>query len=283
MGLGSFPTLGLILGGTVTLVVFTLVELRAEDPVIQLRLFRDRAFLGDALILMFTQGAVTGVMIFMGLYLQIVLGYDPARAGASLMPLMLPVLLMLYFAGRSYDRMGVRVPATAGAIVVTVGLAVLAVGTRSEQYVTIAAGMLLIGFGVPFAQVPSNTDGMSRVGSEKRGMASGVLQTFRQFGSATGLALIAAVIATSQSAELDRLIEGRSDLDESDRSRLTTAMSGNPEQIEALHRDAPENMGDLRIITRNGISNGAWTACLIASVMLIIAPITLSGRTSEDP
>ena len=82
-GWDSLPTLGLIIGGLMLLMTFVAVELKAEDPVIQLRLFKDRAFLGDALMLMLTQGAVTGVMIFMGLYLQIVLGFDPAKAGAA--------------------------------------------------------------------------------------------------------------------------------------------------------------------------------------------------------
>lgn len=281
-GWSSLPTLGLIVGGLTLLVLFVLVELKAEDPVIQLRLFKDRAFLGDALMLMLTQGAVTGVMIFMGLYLQIVMGFDPAKAGAALMPMMIPVLFMLYFAGRSYDKAGVRLPATVGSVIVTLGLGVLAWGTRSEDYMIIAAGMLLIGTGVPFAQVPSNTDGMSRVGSEKRGMASGVLQTFRQFGSATGLALIAAVIATSQSIEIDRMIDTSNDLSANDRTRLVTAINGDSEVLEEIRQDDPENALDLRMITRNGISNGAWTACLIASLMMIVAPITLSSKTSEE-
>lgn len=194
-------TIGLLAGGGILLAIFIRVELASRHPVVQLGLFRDRGFLGDALMLMITQSAVTGVTIYLGLYLQDILGFSPVRAGAALMPLMIPVLVVMYFAGRAYDRRGVRLPATFGAVVVTAGLALLAVGTSAETYWIMMLGMIAIGSGVPFIQVPSNTDGMSRVGAERRGMASGVLQTFRQTGSVVGLALLAAVIAATGGPE----------------------------------------------------------------------------------
>ena len=246
LGWFSTESIALLGGGLLMLFAFVVTEVRTEHPIVQIRLFKNRAFLGDALMLMLTQASVTGVMIYMGLYLQSVMGFSPARAGIALMPLMIPVLLVMYPAGRIYDQRGARLPATAGAITVTIGLSILAVGTGMESYWVIMIGMIGIGVGVPFIQVPSNTDGMSRVEAQRRGMASGVLQTFRQFGSVVGLAIIAAVIAAEGETTGDREVAGR----------------------------LPDSTMDG--ITSIGTTNGIWTATAIAATIIIIAPLTLS-------
>jgi EmrB/QacA subfamily drug resistance transporter len=249
LGWYSAESIALLGGGLLMLFAFVVREMRFEHPIVQIRLFKDRAFLGDALMLMLTQASVTGVMIYMGLYLQFVMGFSPAGAGVALMPLMIPVLFVMYFAGRTYDRRGARLPATAGAIIVTFGLSILAVGTSTVNYWVIMVGMIGIGVGVPFIQVPSNTDGMSRVEAQRRGMASGVLQTFRQFGSVVGLAIIAAVIAAEGS-------EGEA--------------SGDLKVVGQLSDSTTDG------ITSIGTTNGIWTATAIAATIIIIAPLTLS-------
>ena len=255
LGWYSAETITLIGSGLVLLLAFTITELRSEHPIVQIRLFKDRSFLGDSLMLMLTQAAVTGVMIYLGLYLQLVMGFSPASAGVALMPMMIPVLLVMYFAGRTYDRRGARLPATIGAVIVTGGLAILAIGTSRESYGIIVLGMIGIGIGVPFIQVPSNTDGMSRVDPSRRGMASGVLQTFRQFGSTMGLAIIAAVISTAN--------EG-TDSGEGGGSAANPA-------------------GDIIDgITSVGTTNGIWTAAAIAATIIVVAPLTLSKTPGRD-
>ena len=275
-------TLGLLAGGIVLIIAFIKVELRSSHPVVQLGLFRDRAFMGDALMLMLTQSAVTGVMIFVGIYLQLVLGFTPVMAGFALMPLMLPVLAVMYPAGRTYDRRGARTPATLGGIGVTAGLATLAIGTGGETYWVMACGMAIIGFGLPFIQVPSNTDGMSRVEAAKRGMASGVLQTFRQFGSVVGLTLIAAVIATTQATNIDRLSAEDPGWTGSNRTLVVEAMSGDADARKTILDAHPEIEAELRKITGSGITWGVWTATLIAMMIVFIAPITLSRKSGRQ-
>jgi EmrB/QacA subfamily drug resistance transporter len=255
LGWYSAETIALIGGGLMLLLAFVITELKSEHPIVQIRLFKDRAFLGDSLMLMLTQAAVTGVMIYLALYLQFVMGFSPARAGIALMPMMIPVLFVMYFAGRTYDRRGARLPATVGAIIVTCGLAVLAVGTSRESYGIIMIGMIGIGIGVPFIQVPSNTDGMSRVDPLRRGMASGVLQTFRQFGSTIGLAVIAAVISSSN----DGIDAGEGG--DSSSNLAGTITDG---------------------ITSVGTANGIWTAAGIAATIIIVAPLTLSKTPGRD-
>ena len=275
-------TLLLLVGGTAMLILFIRVELRSEHPVVRIGLFRDRAFMGDALMLMLTQSAVTGVMIFIGIYLQMVLGFSPVKAGFALMPLMLPVLFVMYPAGKTYDRRGARTPATCGGVAVVGGLVALALGTGSETYWVMAVGMVVIGLGLPFIQVPSNTDGMSRVEAGNRGMASGVLQTFRQFGSVVGLAVIAAVIATTQTSSLEGIGSRGDELSESDRTLLVEAMNGDGDSRARLLEENPGLDESLREVTGTGITRGVWTAVVIAMMIVIIAPITLSRKSGAQ-
>lgn len=280
-GWQSSLTLFFLVSGLILLILFVFVELKVEHPIVHLELFKDRAFLGDALMLMVVQSAITGIVIFIGIYLQVVLGYSPANAGFALMPLMIPVVIMVHFAGRLYDRIGVRLPATIGGIVLTIGLAVLAWGTNAEQYPIMALGMVLIGTGVPFIQVPANTDGMSRVGGERRGMASGVLQTFRHFGSASGLAVLAAIIAATQDIGLANieLIHGIES--ESQSALIRGAAHGNLHDLNQLRQSNPESALELARIARSGIGTGVWAATCIAATIIVLAPLLLSSSPGK--
>ena len=274
-------TLALAIGGVALLTLFVLVELRVEHPVVHLELFKDRAFLGDALMLMIVQCAITGIVIFIGIYLQVVLGYSPDSAGIALMPLMVPVLIMVHFAGRLYDKIGTRRPATVGGIFLVVGLGVLAWGTSTQHYFIMAIGMVLIGTGVPFVQVPSNTDGISRVEDERRGMASGVMQTFRHFGAATGLAVLAAIIATTQAHDLSTSTVINDNQIEVAQEMIAGAAQGNLNDIQELRASSPQLAAEIVRITRNGIASGVWAAMAIAATIIVLAPLLLSSSARK--
>jgi hypothetical protein len=159
-----------------------------------------------------------------------------------------------------------------GGIFVTLGLLVLAAGIDREFYPIIAAGMVLIGFGVPFVQVPSNTDGMSRVGPERRGLASGVLQTFRQLGSVIGLASMAAVIGARQ----ELLLARSSNIENNGSAVVLAAAKGDTVALETIHKQSPALAEMLLGITASGIEAGVFTAAAIAGLVIVLAPLLLS-------
>lgn len=271
-GWGSPLSLGVLCAGVLMLVLFVVVELRSANPIIQFALFRDRGFLGAALMLMLMQAAIVGITIYVAIYLEVVLGFSPLKAGIALLPLMVPVLIFVHVAGRVYDRIGPRTPALSGGIFVTLGLLVLAAGIDREFYPIIAAGMVLIGFGVPFVQVPSNTDGMSRVGPERRGLASGVLQTFRQLGSVIGLASMAAVIGARQ----ELLLARSSNIENNGSAVVLAAAKGDTVALETIHKQSPALAEMLLGITASGIEAGVFTAAAIAGLVIVLAPLLLS-------
>jgi hypothetical protein len=99
-GWGSAKTIGCLAAGVVLLVVFVLAELRIEQPLIQLRLFRSHNFNADELVLFCVELALIGLTVFGALWVQNVLGFDPIEAGLSLLPLTIPLLFIAPMIGR---------------------------------------------------------------------------------------------------------------------------------------------------------------------------------------
>lgn len=187
--------LGPLVLGAALCVAFVATEWRREHPLVAVRLFDDRSFLGDALVLFCSQFAMTGQVIFMSEYFQHTLHFSQARAGAALLPMMLPTLVVVHVAGRMYDRRGARTPILLGTALATAGLCVEAISVGWASYPAIACGLVLFGFGVGFLMSPANTDALSRVGADRRAQASGLLGTMRQVAASTGIAIVGAAVS----------------------------------------------------------------------------------------
>jgi MFS family permease len=146
------------------------------------------------------QFAMTGLVVAGSLYAQDVLGYSPTEAGASLLPMLAPVILVVHVAGRWYDRAGVRAPATWGTAMASGGMLVQAMGAWAQSYPVMAVGMFVLGLGIAFTMSPTNTDALGRVPHSERGQVSGLVQTMRQVGGSVGVATVAAAVAISMAA-----------------------------------------------------------------------------------
>lgn len=184
--------------GLALLALFVRMEWNAARPLLRLRLFADHALAGNALVIACMQFSMTGLVIQGALYAQEVLGLQPFQAGASIMPMLVPVLLMVHVAGRWYDRAGVRQPAVWGTALATLGQAVQAIGMWMQNYPVMVAGMAVMGTGIAFTMSPTNTDALARVGAEHRGQVSGLMQTLRQVGATMGVAATASAAIAAQ-------------------------------------------------------------------------------------
>lgn len=256
-------TIGLGAVGLVSLILFGRRQFVAKHPVLHFGLFRDRAFMANALLLMLVQFSLAGVLIQLSLYAQIVLGFDPAEAGMAILPLMIPVLLVVHFAGRSYDRMGVRIPAAIGVAGSVIGLVMMGWGAWVMSYPIIVVGMVFLGATTSFATMPANTDGMARVPPMRRGQASGILQTCRQVGGALGIATYSAAGALTRPASDSTVRDCGADPGVIDR-----AIAGDVDAIGKL-----ESVGakECLMVVDEAISRGTGSALLVGAL------VTLAG------
>lgn len=187
------PVMGAFAAGAVLIALFVRRQLRIEHPLLRLRLFADRQLLSNAILIGLTQLSMAALVVQGSLFAQRVLGLTPFRAGLSMLPLMLPILVLVHVSGRRYDRVGVRPVATFGTLAATIGLVIQGFGFLTERYIPIAIGLAILGAGIAFIMSPANTDALSRASNETRGQVSGLVQTFRQLGGTIGVAAAAAI------------------------------------------------------------------------------------------
>ena len=124
--------LGLFLTGLVLLLAFVWWENRVADPMMKLELFKLRNFtIGDVISLVVSFGML-GIFFPMTLFLQGVLGFSPIRAGLTMTPMSLMIMVAAPIAGRLTDRIGARWIMVTGLSLVTVGIVFIVRGSTSR-------------------------------------------------------------------------------------------------------------------------------------------------------
>ena len=110
-------------------------ERRHSQPLVQLSLLDLQNFRAEGAILAGVQFALVGASVFGAIWAQDVLGFSAIRAGAALLPLTLPLLVVAPLAGRLYDRIGPRPLLTAGSALIAFGFAWMAFRLHVHEYV----------------------------------------------------------------------------------------------------------------------------------------------------
>lgn len=186
--------------GLLLTAVFVIGQLRARDPLVQVRLLRHRAFLGNIVVLLATQFGLLPIVLFTSLYAQNLLRYNPVHAGLASLALILPLMAGAQIAGRWYDRSGSRPPLLTGLALATLGTIIWAARLPDIAYLSKVPGMALVGLGLGLIFSPVNTDALNRVPAADRTQASGIVQSVRQLGGTLGLAVVGAVILAHEHA-----------------------------------------------------------------------------------
>ena len=168
--LASWGPISLVLlaAGVGLVAWFVARQLRSADPLIHLRLFADRGFTGDAVVMGLVQFGLLGIVLYSSIYLQELLGFGPMAAGLAALPLILPLTVGAQIGGRWFDRAGVRAPVLAGLALCTVGIVAWLVALPALSYAWQIPGMLLVGVGLGLTLSPTNTDALGRVPDAER-------------------------------------------------------------------------------------------------------------------
>ncbi len=199
-GFGSPPTMA-TLGLAIALFgSFVFVERRAADPLVPLGLFRLRGLVGPALIAFALTAATAPVSVLVTLYLQNTLGYSASFAGLTGLPFSLCVIAGSVLGGRIPSRISGRATMSLGLAVVAASAVVTAGITAESGVGYVLAGAALSGLGLGCASVASTARGTSAVEEGNRGLASGLMNTSAQVGTALGLATLISLAAARTAA-----------------------------------------------------------------------------------
>jgi EmrB/QacA subfamily drug resistance transporter len=201
-GWGSAATLLTIGGGVLLLAVFVLIQANRREPLMRLSIFRTPNLAAANLAQVLLGAAWIPMWFFLNLYLQQVLGYGAFEGGAALLPMTAAIMLgMVVIAPRVIDRIGVKAPIVIGMLLLAAGMAVLSlVRPDGDFIVDVLPASLIAAAGMSLAFIPSLGTAIQSAKPEEGGLASGIVNTSYQVGSALGLAVMTAV-ATAQGAD----------------------------------------------------------------------------------
>jgi len=192
-GWGSTRILTYLIVSAVLLALFVIVERRQQRPMLDLTLFRRPAFAGASIVAFAVSASMFSMFLYLTLYIQDVLGYSPLQAGLRFLPVTLLSFAVAPIAGRLSVRVPVRLLLGVGLLLVGAGLLSMTAVNATSGWTVLIPGFLLAGAGVGLINPPLASTAIGVVHHSRSGMASGINNTFRQVGIATGIAGLGAV------------------------------------------------------------------------------------------
>ncbi|MCC3770479.1 MFS transporter, partial [Streptomyces sp. UNOC14_S4] len=214
-GWGSGRVLAAALGGVLVLGAFVLWESRIPHPMLDLRFFRNRQFVGAVVgVVLITFGSA-GALFLLSQQLQFVRGYSPLEAGLRTAPFALTVVA-LNFTGAStrlLARMRLPVAVAVGVGVMALGFAVVA-AFPSDGYGVLLLGLVLMGAGCAVANPAIAGAVMGSIPPEQAGAGAGVDGTMSELGGSLGVAALGAVMNSRFTALLPATITAAGSLPE---------------------------------------------------------------------
>jgi EmrB/QacA subfamily drug resistance transporter len=193
-GWTSAKIVSLLTTAVLLLAIFITVELRREQPMLDLRLFRVPTFTGAQIVAFSIHASMFSMFLYITLYMQNVLRYSPLETGLRFLPVSLLSFLAAPIAGKLVERFPVRAFLSSGLALVGLGLVLMSGINPSDDWTTLLPGFILGGIGIGFINPPLATAAIGVVEPRRSGAASGINSTFRQVGTAVGIAGLGAIL-----------------------------------------------------------------------------------------
>ena len=200
---------GMAVGSVLCLALFLWIEGRAAEPVLPLRLFRNRIFSVSSAVGVVVGFAMFGSITFLPLFLQAVKGASPTGSGLQLLPVMGGMLVTSIASGQLISRWGrYRLFPIAGTAVMSAGLFLLSRMRPDTSLVTASLYMLVVGMGLGMVMQVLVLAVQNSVDYEDLGVATSGATLFRSIGGSLGTAVLGAVFTARLTASLARLSPG---------------------------------------------------------------------------
>jgi EmrB/QacA subfamily drug resistance transporter len=235
-------SLTLLLGGIGLAVAFVGVESRAAEPIIPLRLFRNRVFTPTVTFTAIMGLAMFGGIIFLPVYFQVVQGMSPTESGLALLPMMAGLFATSIGSGQLMTRTGrYKAFPILGAALTAIGFLLLSTLDTGTPYWQVALFIFVLGAGLGFTMQIVVTAVQNAVERRDMGSATSSVTFFRTMGGAFGTAIFGAVLTnrlTHHLAEVGGDDAVRGGADESQLANNVQAIQTLPPDVKAVVLEA---------------------------------------------
>lgn len=263
-GWGSTLILSLLLASAGLMVAFVIAERHHPAPMFDLSLFRKPGFVGVSVATVAIAAGMFAIYPYLTLYLQNDLGYSPLIGGLCLLPSTLLCFLVPLATRRVVENIPPRVVLSAGLLLSAAGLGLMHGLTVNSSWTALIPGLALTGVGIGLANPAIAKTALGVVPPQRAGMASGISNTCRTAGLATGVAALGAVfqhhLATSLEVQLGHPA-----------AQLAKALAaGGTRAAESL---APTQHGVLAA-SRHAFVSGTNEILVIGSIVVLLGSLT---------
>jgi EmrB/QacA subfamily drug resistance transporter len=188
---------------TVLLVAaFVRVERRQEHPMLDVTLFRQRAFSAASASVTVAYFALFGFVFLITQYMQFIRGWDPLSTGARILPVALSIGVSSVVGARLAGRYGTRAVVTSGLLLFSAAFAWISQASTTTPYEVIVLQMLMMGTGLGLTATPATESILSVLPAAKAGIGSAVNDATREAGGTLGVAVVGSVYTSLFTATL---------------------------------------------------------------------------------
>jgi EmrB/QacA subfamily drug resistance transporter len=178
-----------------TLVAFVLVERRAQNPVLDVKLFRRPAFTGANTVAFTTYFGIFSIFFFVALYLEVVGSQSPYGLALDFLPLTAGMVIASLLTGRWVAAWGAKIPMAVGCVIAGAGILLTDLNiTPRAGLAQVGWTLAIAGIGFGIAIVPVTSSALSSVPSEHSGMAASATNTSRELGAVAGVAILGSIV-----------------------------------------------------------------------------------------
>jgi Na+/melibiose symporter-like transporter len=241
---------------------------RSPAPLVDLALFRSRAFTGGAVLATIASFAMLGLLFALPQFFSAVGGQDAFGSGLRLLPIIGGLLIGARTAEKVAARVGNRVVIAGGLALMTAAMVVGSLTGAGSGYGFVAAWITFTGIGLGFTLPPSMDAALGALTAERSGVGNGLLQAMRQVGGAIGVAVLGTVLNGAYRAALPASVGGAA----RESASAGVAQAHDPGVLDAV-RDAFTHGMDVSLLV----------AAAIAAVGAILALLLLPRRTPAAP
>jgi EmrB/QacA subfamily drug resistance transporter len=182
----------------VLLVAFLVLESRVQNPLLPLRILRDRNRGGSYLVFFLLSAGMFAMFLFLTFYLQAVLGYSPLKSGFAFLPFSGGIIVAAGLVSQLLPRVGPKPLMLVGLVMSTASMFWLTQISAGNDYVShVLPAMIVMSIGMAAVFIPAAATSLVGVGGHDAGIASAVLNTSQQIGGSLGLALLNTLYASA--------------------------------------------------------------------------------------
>lgn len=199
----SWQIIGLFALFIIFCIVFIFIELKAEDPILNIHLFENKVFVGANIVGFLMGLGMFGAMMFLPLFMQGIIGISATKSGNSMIPMMLGMMVTSVAGGQLVTKVKFRTLFILGIALMGVSLYLLSTMNVDTTRFTVSLYIIILGLGLGLIMPTITLAVQSTFSIEQRAVATSATQFFRSIGSTLGVTILGVVLNNRSATILD--------------------------------------------------------------------------------